>query len=204
MSTRTRAIYALTVLFAINTLNFFDRQILGAVTEPIRKEWNLSDMQIGVLGTVFTLLYAVVGLPLATGLLCPKEGLLSQRTFKLKKIFSQEEFNRFAALSGDDNPIHVDPEFAAGTRFGRTVAHGMLLYAVIETLLGDTFPGVTQLEQELMFTSPVYANEEIEFRLEVAEVGMEQRQARLDVLITKPDGTVACQGAMKVSLPESI
>jgi acyl dehydratase len=120
------------------------------------------------------------------------------------KIFSQEEFNRFAALSGDDNPIHVDPDFAAGTRFGRTAAHGMLLYAVIETLLSDTFPGMTQLGQELMFTSPVYTDEEIEFRLEVSEVRMEKRQARLDVLITKPDGTVACQGAMKVSLPESI
>ncbi len=56
--------YALTVLFAINLMNFFDRQILGAVGEQIRREWNLGDTALGALGTAFTLLYAVVGVPL--------------------------------------------------------------------------------------------------------------------------------------------
>src|SRR3954467_11120120 len=56
--------YALVVLFAINLMNFFDRQLLGGVGEGIRREWALSDTALGLLGTVFTLLYAVVGLPL--------------------------------------------------------------------------------------------------------------------------------------------
>jgi predicted MFS family arabinose efflux permease len=56
--------YALGVLFAINFMNFFDRQILGAVGEDVRKEWGLSDTALGLLGTAFTLLYAVVGVPL--------------------------------------------------------------------------------------------------------------------------------------------
>src|SRR4051794_8376445 len=56
--------YALFVLFAINLMNFFDRQLLGGVGEGIRREWALSDTALGLLGTVFTLLYAVVGLPL--------------------------------------------------------------------------------------------------------------------------------------------
>ena len=55
---------ALIVLFAINLMNFFDRQILGAVGEGIRREMALSDTALGLLTTVFTLLYAVVGLPL--------------------------------------------------------------------------------------------------------------------------------------------
>jgi predicted MFS family arabinose efflux permease len=58
------AIYALIVLFAINLMNFFDRQIIGGVGEGIRREWGLSDTALGLLGTVFTLLYAVFGLPL--------------------------------------------------------------------------------------------------------------------------------------------
>jgi MFS family permease len=58
------AIYSLVVLFAINLMNFFDRQIIGGVGEGIRREWALSDTALGLLGTVFTLLYAVVGLPL--------------------------------------------------------------------------------------------------------------------------------------------
>src|SRR5499425_3227217 len=58
------AIYALAVLFAINLMNFFDRQLIGGIGEGIRREWALSDTALGLLGTVFTLLYAVVGLPL--------------------------------------------------------------------------------------------------------------------------------------------
>ena len=56
--------FALSVLFAINTLNFYDRQILGAVGETVREEWRLSDTALGSLGTAFTLLYAVVGVPI--------------------------------------------------------------------------------------------------------------------------------------------
>lgn len=58
------AVYALVVLFAINLMNFFDRQIIGPVGELIRNEWHLSDGALGVLGTAFTLLYALVGVPL--------------------------------------------------------------------------------------------------------------------------------------------
>jgi len=61
---KTAIWFALWVLFAINTMNFFDRQILGAVGEPIRKEFGLSDASLGALGTAFTLLYAFVGIPL--------------------------------------------------------------------------------------------------------------------------------------------
>jgi MFS family permease len=64
MSNRGRTIFALSVLFAINTINFFDRQVFGAIAEPVRKEWGLSDTAIGLIGTAFTLVYAAVGLPL--------------------------------------------------------------------------------------------------------------------------------------------
>lgn len=56
--------FALAVLFGINTINFYDRQVFSAVLEPVRKEWGLSDSTLGLVGTAFTLLYAVVGLPL--------------------------------------------------------------------------------------------------------------------------------------------
>ena len=60
----SKAWFALAVLFAINTLNFYDRQILGAVGETVREEWKLSDTALGSLGTAFTLLYAAVGIPI--------------------------------------------------------------------------------------------------------------------------------------------
>src|SRR5687767_4057938 len=64
MTEKRSAAYALAVLFLINTLNFFDRVIGGALGEPIRREFNLSDGALGALGTAFTLLYAFVGIPL--------------------------------------------------------------------------------------------------------------------------------------------
>src|SRR5262249_28984692 len=64
MQTRARLAYTLAVLFGINFLNFYDRQVLGAAGEPIKREWQLSDAQLASLTTAFVLLYAAVGLPL--------------------------------------------------------------------------------------------------------------------------------------------
>jgi MFS family permease len=63
-ATTPRLVFTLAVLLGINTMNFFDRQILPAVQEKIRTAWQLSDSELGWLGTAFILLYAVVGLPL--------------------------------------------------------------------------------------------------------------------------------------------
>ncbi len=63
-SLKTNATTMLVMLFVINFLNFFDRMIPSVVLEPIRKEFNLDDTQLGMLATAFTLIYAVAGLPL--------------------------------------------------------------------------------------------------------------------------------------------
>jgi MFS family permease len=63
-TTTTRLVFTFGVLLGINAMNFFDRQILPAVQEKIRQEWDLSDGELGWLGTAFIVLYAVVGLPL--------------------------------------------------------------------------------------------------------------------------------------------
>jgi predicted MFS family arabinose efflux permease len=61
---RPRRTWTLVVLLLLNTLNFFDRNVLGALVEPLRRDWSLTDAQVGAIGTAFTLLYAAVGLPL--------------------------------------------------------------------------------------------------------------------------------------------
>lgn len=75
----------------------------------------------------------------------------------------QVDFDTFARLSGDDNPIHVDPEFSARTRFGRTVSHGMLLYTRVFARLQELYPGRAHDLQTLMFPNPAYADEELTF-----------------------------------------
>src|SRR5262249_56188877 len=56
--------WTLLVLFLLNTLNFFDRNVLGAIVEPLRRDWALTDAQVGPIATPFTLLYALPGPPL--------------------------------------------------------------------------------------------------------------------------------------------
>lgn len=112
----------------------------------------------------------------------------------LDYTFYQEDFGRFAALSGDDNPIHVDPQFAARSRFGRTVAHGMLLYGLISSVLSNNFPAVEPLEQDLMFPTPTYAGESVTVRVEAIQVDPEEQFARLETVIVKANGEIACQG----------
>ena len=81
------------------------------------------------------------------------------------RSLSQTDFNAFAAVSGDNNPIHVDPEFSARTRFGRTVSHGMLLYTVLWGMVQKQYPGARQVNQTLMFPNPTYTDDPHRFCL---------------------------------------
>ncbi len=74
---------------------------------------------------------------------------------------TQADFDAFAEVSGDDNAIHVDPEFSARTAFGRTVSHGMLIYSRLWGLLLQHRPGTRQISQSMMFPNPAFAGEEL-------------------------------------------
>lgn len=119
-------------------------------------------------------------------------------TFTATRTLAQAEFDRFAAVSGDDNPIHVDPAFSARTHFRRTVSHGMLLYTVLRGLLRQAFPGAVQLEQQLRFPNPAYAAEPLTFRLTLQAIDGPRRQVA--VLITRPDGLPAAEGVASLEL----
>jgi acyl dehydratase len=125
-------------------------------------------------------------------------------TLTIRRTFSQLEFDRFATLSGDDNPIHVDAAFAARTSFGRPVAHGMFLFSTIYQLLIDRFPGAgtVLLQHELVFPRPTFAGEEVVLRLEVASVEPETGTAALTTAIIRPDGETSLEGRAVVRLPK--
>ncbi|GAA5127858.1 MaoC/PaaZ C-terminal domain-containing protein [Alloalcanivorax gelatiniphagus] len=84
-----------------------------------------------------------------------------------QQVLEQAHFDRFAALSGDHNPIHVNPDYAAGTRFGATVSHGMLLFTALRGLIARHYPGAELESQDLMFPAPAFAGEPITLQLEV-------------------------------------
>jgi len=120
------------------------------------------------------------------------------RQISIEKIFNQADFDKFANLSGDDNPIHTDPDFCAGTRFVRTVAHGLLLCSVLRGLIQQLTPGARLDEQSVMFPAPTYANEPMQFTVKTAGgsgngIELELEVKRMD------DGVVTCQGQARVS-----
>lgn len=86
---------------------------------------------------------------------------------------TQAEFDSFAHVSGDDNPIHVDADFSARTRFGRRVAHGMFLYTLIWARLRTAMPMAAAAMQTLKFPNPAFAGEALrcEATIEPAEGG---------------------------------
>src|SRR5256712_9938594 len=108
-------------------MTFFDRQVIGGVGEGIRREWALSDTALGLLGTVFTLLYAVVGLPL--GRLSDRK---ARRTILAAGVFL---WSLLTALSG------VARSFAQliVARLGVGVGEATCSPAST-SLLGDLFP----------------------------------------------------------------
>ena len=82
---------------------------------------------------------------------------------QIEKVVTQEQVGRYARASGDHNPIHLDAEFAAGTSFGRTIAHGMLVLAFISEMMTRAF-GRRWLEGgglKVRFKAPVYPGDKV-------------------------------------------
>ncbi len=128
-------------------------------------------------------------------------GVAVGRVATVRRRVTQADFDRFARLSGDDNPIHVDVEFCKATRWGRTLCHGMLLYSfIIHAIRSRLLPGSIELEQELMFPGPTYAGDEIAIRLEIVRIDRELGHVEVQARVSRvADGGVGCEGRTMVS-----
>lgn len=112
------------------------------------------------------------------------------------------DIEAFAALTGDDNPVHLDESFAAGTRFGGRIAHGMLSAGLISAVLGTRLPGTgaIYLGQTLRFTAPVRPGDTITARAEVLELTPEKRRVRIRTTCTNQLGDTVIDGEAQMLL----
>ncbi|MBI4788549.1 MAG: MaoC family dehydratase [Chloroflexi bacterium] len=85
------------------------------------------------------------------------------------KTITEQDVATFAELSGDHNPVHLDENYAKGTRFGARIAHGAFSVAVISTVLGMQLPGpgTVYMSQTLKFVKPVYFDDTITANVEI-------------------------------------
>jgi enoyl-CoA hydratase len=118
--------------------------------------------------------------------------------------FSEEDVRDFARLSGDMNPIHIDPDAAARSIFGKPVVHGMLLNGLISAAIGMDLPGegAIYIGQDSSFKAPVFYDEEITVEVEVQELREEKRIAKLSTNCYKADGTLAVTRIAVVKLSQ--
>lgn len=125
---------------------------------------------------------------------------LDGRRARWRRRVTQDDFDRFARISGDDNPIHVDPAFAARTRFGRTLAHGMMLYSLVVHLIrAELVPGSVELEQDLVFPGPIYAGDELVIDAVVVRVDRTLGHVEVRTRVLRDGDGVGCEGRTLVS-----
>ena len=86
-----------------------------------------------------------------------------------------ENAERYAAITGDNNPIHFDTEEARTSRFRQPIAHGMILAGFISGVLGTELPGYGCLyeKQTMSFIKPVYYGDIIRTRVVITKIDME-------------------------------
>ena len=112
------------------------------------------------------------------------------------KQFSDADVRDFAAISGDQNPIHLDDNYAAETQFKRRIVHGMLTSGLISAVLGMQLPGPGSiyLKQTLNFRAPVFIDDTIKAVVTVTHVRDDKPIVTLDTKCFNQDGTVVLDG----------
>lgn len=99
--------------------------------------------------------------------------------------FTQDEVIRFAELTGDDNPLHLDAEYAATTNFKRPIIHGMLGATVFTKVLGTQFPGFgsVYLKQTLEFLRPMFVETDYKAVFTIKSIQEEKHIAEISTEI---------------------
>jgi 3-hydroxybutyryl-CoA dehydratase len=111
----------------------------------------------------------------------------------------------FAALTGDSNPVHLDDAYAATTRFGRRIAHGMIAAGLISAVLANDLPGpgTVYLSQSLQFKAPVYPGDTITTTVEVKSVRPDKPIATLVTVCKNQGDVVVLEGEAVVLVSRS-
>jgi 3-hydroxybutyryl-CoA dehydratase len=115
---------------------------------------------------------------------------------------SEADIEKFAEVSGDRNPLHLDEEYAKKTPFGQRIAHGALTASFISGILGNDLPGPGAIfvGLSMRFKRPVFIGSEVRVRAEITE--MQERGNRVTLKVScNVDGKAAISGEAQVMVP---
>lgn len=122
------------------------------------------------------------------------------QTAEYIRTITEADIEKFADVSGDHNPVHMDEEFAKTTLFKSRIAHGLLSASFISTILASKLPGpgTIYLSQELKFLRPVHIGDKIIVEVKVLEKDSERKRIILSTICTNQDGKKVIDGKATV------
>jgi len=114
--------------------------------------------------------------------------------------FNQSNVDIFAQITGDNNPIHLDADFAAKTIFGRPIVHGFYSASVFSMVFGTKFPGegTIYLYQDMKFLAPVFVDQSYKAKFEVLEVNTEKHIGVIKSILEDENGKAVIEGSAKL------
>jgi acyl dehydratase len=120
----------------------------------------------------------------------------------LRRTFTDEDVRRYAELTRDTNPLHLDDEFAAGTRFGRRIAQGMLTASLFSTIMGTLLPGTGAIyrSQTIRFLLPVYVGDTVTAHFVVRSVDRARHRLEFEAWIENDAGQRVIEGTAEAGL----
>lgn len=126
---------------------------------------------------------------------------IGDKTF-ISKTFSEEDVFRFAGLSLDRNPLHLDKEFGRTSIFGHRVVHGMLVASLFSGLIGIELPGKGSiyLGQSLSFKNPVAIGEKVTASVEIIKIRADKPIVTLRTVCVDSEGKVVIEGEAVVKV----
>ena len=108
------------------------------------------------------------------------EDLKINQTAEYTKTVTENDIKTFAEVSGDDNPVHTNEEFAKRTIF-KKIAHGFLTASFISTVIATKLPGpgCIYISQSLKFLAPVFINDTINVKVKIVDLNIEKKRVKL-------------------------
>lgn len=126
------------------------------------------------------------------------------KSYSISVTATDEVINNIAKVSGDVNPIHLNEEYAAGSIFGRRIAHGLFCINAISMIIGNYLPGpgAVLLEQTFQYKKPVYIGDEIKVTVTVKEKVCKDIYL-LDTICRNQVGELVLDGISKIKWEKS-
>ena len=123
-------------------------------------------------------------------------GLTVGQRARRTKTVTARDVDLYADITGDRNPLHFDPEFAARTRFGRLVAQGGITAGMLNALVAMDLPGpgTVFMSQSLRYLAPTYLGDTLTAEVEVLALKPDKPVCQIKTTITNQDGTVVLEG----------